>query len=544
MVKKYQDSVYISFDIIEKKLQDYLKTSKGKVKHIDELIKSIAKTEGMKKKDDMERLSNMLHVHLNGSEEFIFDQSTGIFEERKIFFYEKQFLVVPTQYERREGILLAGDRFSPFANPELFHDEYTLIHSGEKKKISVIEKKSYLRDLEEVYRFSKGVALIDILSAESEENRLKLRRTRKTSLHGMLYDISVFNMKEIYQSFNDSEEQIAFVITIKDWEQGIFEFDIISRRDDMIHDELKEKWIHDLELSLIDVCGNTGEYAEIEEQLALAFFHAHNHGKQLLNHPIVSLEDYYQGMKEITVLNDSFHSYFSPADDIPQADDSKEDNGCHDYDNDDDEYQNHHHEHFHCCEPEEDSCNEKDEKQEYSEENIVHGIDAKDFSSSTGALSSLDAILSDVKAPCCSIEVKAMLLDTLIQGVSFEQFQKDLLELMNIQFADSAQTAAFTNFLEEEFESYPLNQSKSKNTEENACRSYLIQLDKERIQFLKEKTFESDKKEKLEEYRELLVSTLSFLNINSNFLKDAKSKHQFSKRIEDIEKLRENIFDN
>ena len=73
-----------------------------------------------------------------------------------------------------------------------------------------------------------------------------------------------------------------------------------------------------------------------------------------------------------------------------------------------------------------------------------------DFSVSSGRIDTLEHLLEDLNAPLDYVEIYAMVQDDLANGQdSCEEFERKLIHLLSVTFADDGQEAAFRNFIED-----------------------------------------------------------------------------------------------
>ena len=170
----------------------------------------------------------------------------------------------------------------------------------------------------------------------------------------------------------------------------------------------------------------------------------------------------------------------------------------------------------------------------------VPGLSAGDFSASSGHLDSLDAILSDVNAPICYIELYAFTLDAIANGVDFNSYRASILGLIEHDFADDTQEVAFLNFLDENWEACTEIYHPGEDEAKAPIRARLIELDNARIALTRAILSGADKERaarfvpRVKHLHRAIIDTLALLN-NQADLPDGPELEAFEQRIEDIE---------
>lgn len=437
------------FSKVEEFLEDFLNKSKKKEWTSAEIFDHlVAKNGGTLPPDKNQLDQSILEYFKTQNLYFVIPGEKGglsLFRARKSFFAGSQFLIRPSSEELKEGILLFGARFVPFASEEVFCDEYILTSAKNKKEKKKIISISF-SEIAKSYMLLGRSEAIDTLVAEDDANYQAIRNASK--LERARVNVTVADLKEFYAK-NEFRQGDSILVTVKDWEKGAFHLEKAPGNEDP-----KEvtKFLDALENGLKEAYTLFGDYQPMAEQLAYSWNFAAKEGFDLRKNPVFALDDYPSMMVEITINREEAEWYFMPLEENPseitplfREEEKKEphtDTSC---------SCGHSHGHTHPHkEGEECSCHSHGENEE--DHGIPH-LPPEGFSASSGKMDSLESILEDIKSPVTPLELFAMIQDELSNGGdNFEVFYGRSNDQFAFQFSDDAQEAAFLNFLEEAWE--------------------------------------------------------------------------------------------
>ena len=164
------------------------------------------------------------------------------------------------------------------------------------------------------------------------------------------------------------------------------------------------------------------------------------------------------------------------------------------------------------------------------------------FAISTGTLESIDAILAELNAPVNSVELGAMIFDSLANGEEdFENFRSRTMDFLGLTFSDDAQETAFINFLEDSWEIAKEYFNPAEDAMRAPLRTRLLDLTRARIEYslmLLEKNAGKKVPEKtanrIAAIHRNITETLAILN-SSDRIDDDSRYEQLELRIGDIE---------
>lgn len=530
----------ITADTIDRFFYQFLDTGRKPVFQRDEIIQYIiARTDAGK--DDFDRIERNVDMLLQGDSGLLYDVEKASVARRSALFFGARFRIVPTVLELQNNVLIPGDRFAPFCNSEVFPDEYMLFGQGSRKQFEIVPFSASFGSIIPIHTFLGRSGIYDLVVAESEENRRRLHAAHnpiQTAVEISAFDLSDFYLKNHFR-FGD-----AVIVTVEDW--GACKFSLEYRPKEIAPSKSEMfDWIAAFEEALLRVCDLYEDFFEIPEQFAYGFFFASENGHNLLNEPVVSAEEYYLNMTDITIHTDTPEWYLVSADSVRQA--GSDDSSC-EHDRDDHPCTcNHDHDDHPCtCGHDHNHAPVMKPGQEPKSGEVVPGLSGSDFSVSTGKIDSLDAILADVNAPIGTTELFAMVLDSIGNSVSFEAFRASILDRIDQDFADDAQEVAFLNFLEENWEYGEEIYRPSADADKMPYRTRLLDLDEQRIEFSKQLLSSNNQARlqeitpKLRHFHKSLIETLALLNTDDE-LPDGEEREQLSARIDDLEDLWDDI---
>lgn len=498
----------------------------------DELADAAISILLIKDQDDIKRVRKECELILRAHED-LFVSGDKVYPKNS-FFNGTELRIVPTGHEIEKAILFPGAAFIPFCNNELFSDEFELKDQN-GKILPVMEVQSPYNDLQPSFLMLGPSGIVDYLSAESEENRMLLRGAKTPA--GLSFRLSAFDLSNFYRD-NSFQSGDALIIRIEDWSEGKFRIVRVER--ESAAEEDKSRFVRDFEHALIRVCQTERDYMEIPEQIAEAYLFAFEDDHDLRKRPVLSLEEYRLRMNEIGIKRDGSEWLLVPADDLDtpgqfeqsllrskaEQDAKMQECDC-----------GHDHDHCHCHD-------HKEEKKTDDGRTLDPDLDPGNFTISGGTLESIDAILSELNAPVNSVELGAMIYDSLANGEdSFNGFCSRIMDFMELKFVDDAQEVAFLNFLEENWEMAQEYFSPTEDAMRAPLRTRLLDLTKMRIEYSvhllerykgKENALPKKTVTALANIHRDICDTLAILN-SENHIGDDAEYEQLELRIGDIE---------
>lgn len=503
----------------------------------DELADAAISTLLVKDQEDIKRVRKECELILRAHDD-LFVSGEKVYP-KDTFFNGTELRIVPTGHEIEKAILFPGASFIPFCNNELFSDEFELKDQN-GNILPVMEVQSLYGDLLPSFLMLGPSGIVDYLSAESEENRMLLRGAKTPD--GLSFRLSAFDLSNFYRD-NSFQSGDALIIRIEDWSEGKFRIVRVER--ESVAEEEKSRFVRDFEHALIRVCQTERDYMEIPEQIAEAYLFAFEDDHDLRKRPVLSLEEYRLRMNEVGIKRDGSEWLLVPADDLDtpgqfeqsllrskaEQDAKMQECDCgHDHEHD--------HEHCHCHD------HKHDEKKTDDGRTLDPDLDPNNFTISGGTLESIDAILAELNAPVNSVELGAMIYDSLANGEdSFNGFCSRIMDFMELNFVDDAQEAAFLNFLEENWEMAQEYFSPTEDAMRAPLRTRLLDLTKMRIEYSvrllerykgKENALPKKTVTALANIHRDICDTLAILN-SENHIGDDAEYEQLELRVGDIE---------
>lgn len=202
----------------------------------------------------------------------VFSKGDDIFITRAAVFTDKFFSIKPTKVEISLGILIPGHRCMPFSDPEMYPHELTFMSDDVilEQKVETLVLGDVLRAYE-LYGEEYIPQFIAIDPANDENDFAKAEYELPNNI-----DLTVWDMNEFYAlwNFNYGDRIIARVVN---WDFGDIELMPIKTKHSTpfeitADDELRTRWLFDLEQSLENMIDVYGPLSSIEEQIAYAFF--------------------------------------------------------------------------------------------------------------------------------------------------------------------------------------------------------------------------------------------------------------------------------
>lgn len=515
---------YVNIDRIEDAVEKFLASRENADSFpLSELTDSVVRSVRASQEGKVDKIVRDIELIMEGRADFFTsdDETAGkICHSRRKFFAGTKFKVVPTKMEINAGILFYGARFAPFCTQDIFPDEYVITLNGSGVQSEVLSYRGPFEQMAKIFMLLGRSNFIDCLIAESEENMKVLREADGGHCEVV---ISAFDMDAFYKE-NSFTHGDALIFEVEDWEKCRFKASV-CKQSEQAGNIGKDEFLNAFEEALVSVCENEGEYLDIPEQISLAYFTAFRFGRDLRRNTSLSLDEYPSMMRDIAIKRDEAEWTLVPVDELatPGAEELPSHSHSH----------GHEHGHGKC------SCHGHDGE---ADGDVVKDISPDDFSSSTGDISSLEAIVAELHLPLGQIEIYAMALDDMTNGQeSFDAFYEKLIDILDPKFTDDAQQAAFMNFVEDAWEGALEYYSPSADSLKASLRTRILEMDLQRVDYSKRllKKFEgSDVPKKIaEELRAchaLMLNTLGFLNADAE-LADGEDYEMLELRVGDIE---------
>jgi len=500
----------------------------------DEVADSAVKALKATGKEDEQRIRKVTEQVLSAHEDLFIVKGTVY--SKQVFFKDAEFRVVPSALELEHGILIPGAAFVPFCLEATYPDEFDLRDEA-GVRMNLVTVSASFNELAPSLLMLGNSGIIDYLSAESEENRLKLcgapNLQSLTDLHIAVFDLSVF-----YRSFEFNAGD-ALIFRVKNWWNGKFTFRI-QRASEAPGEEDKRAFVRDFEHAMLRVCEADQDYLTIPLQIAKAYLYAYIDGRDLRGRPVLSLDEYYHRMSEIGIKRDGSEWLLVPSDELDTPGQFEQSLFR--------AREQHEHDHDHC------RCHDHEHEGEKDE----HGIDPKSglsldadispdkFSISSGTLDSIDAILEELNAPVNSIELCTLIYDAMSNGEeNFDDFCSFIMDFTELQFVDDAQETAFVNFLEDNWELQQEYFSPAEDEFRAPLRTRLVDLMYERIDYSKtllrrhRGKVPKDIAARISSIHSAVLDTMALLNGDTR-LEEAQYE-QLELRIDDIEDMWEDL---
>ncbi|MBO5724796.1 MAG: hypothetical protein J6S58_08215 [Lentisphaeria bacterium] len=500
--------------------------------------------------EETKRLERDLELILEGREDLFYRSGEKLCCNRKVFFRNSRFKIRPNEYEIREGLLFYGARFAPYCTEEIFADEYVLKEKTSGKIFNSRMVKVRFSLIGKVFQMLGRSNMLDCIVADDMENYQILRES--STPEQAVLSLSAFDLSAFYKK-HDFHEGDGILVTVLDWEQCIFELEYV-KEDSLATQEEMEQYVSDLEEGLIQAYEEYGEYLEIPDQIAHALLCASRQGHDLRQRPFVALEEYAALMRDITIRRDGPEWTLVPVDEpsVSGGFDMAEEYEKEIAPEGDEEQQhqyhcscgNHTHNH---SEGSEGKCSCKNHKHSHNEGDTGEVKDdspvtLSDFSVSSGRIDTLEHLLEDLNAPLDYVEIYAMVQDDLANGQeSCEEFERKLIHLLSVTFADDGQEAAFRNFIEDCWEEAEEHFDPVIEQTKTPLRTRVLELNSKRLEMARSLATEydygaipGDTVRFMKEFHGKILHTLALLNADCS-LPEGRDYDLLELRIGDME---------
>jgi hypothetical protein len=241
----------------------------------------------------------------------VFSKDGQTFKSRRSFFKKARFLIVPTEEEVREKIVIPGHRFFPFQSTGIAPWECTLVPGPSGSGEKAIPTKVITRKTATLYVYFSLLGLENMpsfLAANHEENAGRYQESE--TMDNAMMKITVFDFSDFFDArgfvFRD-----ALVCTVQDWTAGMYTLEYLPREEYQKFET--EQWIGDLERGFKKTFDLFGLKIPIEEQIAQGYFFA---GTSVLKNPPMSFGGFINASKKVHVVNFGMDTYLWPKKEI------------------------------------------------------------------------------------------------------------------------------------------------------------------------------------------------------------------------------------
>lgn len=434
---------------------------------------------------------------------------------RAAFFRGAKFKILPSPWEIKEGVLFYGARFAPFCTEDVFADEYVIASRGAKRKYQPLACSVRFGQVAPLFRMLGRSTMIDCIVADDPENYRMLRNSASPESAQII--LTAFNFGPFYRKHRFRAGD-AVIMTVADWSNGSFRAEYAPAGQRATAAEITD-WVADFERGLIQAYEDHGEYLELPDQIAHAYFCAFAQGRDLRRRPFLALEEYPARMRDVAIRRDGPEWTLVPAGERDPGGGFTPGNVGG-----------------------EDHSSGGSADGDAGDGGTKRPLRAEDFSASSGRLDSLDNMLEDLCAPLNYTEIYAMVQDDLANAQeSATEFARKVIDLMGVKFADEAQKTAFYNYLEECWEDASERFDPVIEEAKTPLRTRLLALDLRRVErarFLADKystgKIPPELTRTMRDFHARILDTLGILNADCA-LPEGEGYEQLELRVGDIE---------
>ena len=217
---------------------------------------------------------------------------------RKTLFSNSKFLIKPTNFELKHGILITGHRFTPFCSPKLFTDKIKLLNTENNRNIS---KKKIIAKMEDIVIYYNILGL-SILYEELSRFDDNIEKMMDVSNFNQDFCLNVYNMSAFYRK-NSFGIDDYILVEVKDYNKGICDIEYlpIESLKNSIGDI--NNWCMNFESAIIETVNkyeNCSFELDVSKQLSEAFYMA---DRTLLEKPVIHIGGFLGFSKEIEMVN-------------------------------------------------------------------------------------------------------------------------------------------------------------------------------------------------------------------------------------------------
>lgn len=341
----------------------------------------------------------------------------NVFYPRQYFFKDKTFRVTQFDIEKKNKILIPGGRAAPFCHHAVLPSGMTLLTpDGKKLPRKTIEMS--VEDAASYYNLLGSEEMFHYFEADHPDNTAVLMRGDPAGI----LKLDVFSVASL-------GNPDAVLLRVKDWLEGVFEVTAASAGD------MKKQplWLSAMEKALCRVFETEGQYLEIPDQIAMAFWD---------NPEILTAAEPFESDR-LLATSDLIEIILTGSRTILWRNDEER--------------------------PLEDTAAK-----------LPDGIAV-----SSGVTDSAEDILEELKCPVTMVEIIAGMYDECYRGGrSFESVYDRLFACWNLEFNDEAQEVYFRNYLEAEWENVCDDYDRVRDHDTGRVRHFAIGVNNERLHWL------------------------------------------------------------
>ncbi len=416
---------------IESGIDDFICNSEHEFKLAD--ICRVLAGENKLNEDQEKQLENAVANILIDDPQVLYNHENKQYISRDTFFNGGSFLIVPTELEIEQGILVPGHRFGPFCCTDIFPSEVRM--RDDVGKLAEFKNIPMPVENASVFHVLLGAEqMFEFFVADNPENADILGGGGNAAGKNVI--LSVMAFEAFYKKY-DFKHGDMIVVTIDDWTLGDFSYKYVSGEERDA--DATAKWIDKLGEAAEEVIEEYSNYLEIPEQLARAFYIG---GRALIDEPAATLNEFYLRSERIRV------GYVSGMTVLTIARDDEED--------------------------------EENEGNMYRSGNVPG-----DVMISKGETSDFESMLKEIGSVLRPAEVEGFMLDQLYRDEPvFDVFFQRCFGGQKLNFADEAQEAVFLNSLEDIWEGRFAGYNKLVDENKGPVRSRLLEIVEERMDWL------------------------------------------------------------
>ncbi|MDR3303525.1 MAG: hypothetical protein LBS86_03850 [Treponema sp.] len=222
------------------------------------------------------------------------------FIPRHQYFKGARFLLSPTDEEIDEGILIPGHRFLPFTELVFQPWQCTLLSEEWGK----LPRKVVAREIASLHIYFTLVGIEHMAELLCEDQVSNLETLEHEEILTSRARITVFDMDALFQAWHFKPGD-AIICEVNDWSTGLYTISYLSaeqRREGMA---ASQQWTDALEQGFRRAFDTMGFEAEIDEQIAWAYFYA---GESVLHTSPIHLGGFLDVSSKVYMINLGFET--------------------------------------------------------------------------------------------------------------------------------------------------------------------------------------------------------------------------------------------
>jgi hypothetical protein len=229
---------------------------------------------------------------------FVVPLTNHRFITRAGIFTGMPFAIKPSRYEIENNILIIGDRFMPFVDPEILPHDLIIKFLGRTIKHKVVSIPSgYVID---AYKFYGEEFIPQVISMDKANNELDYAKN-DYMIPGIV-NLTVLDMSSFYKFFRFVYGQRICAV-VSDWDAG--EIEIVpsftnkeNPFEETSQDKRLQKWFKNAEKALLETFDKYGACNSIDEQLTFMFL---EHRNELALPDCGSLEELFDKSEKVEI---------------------------------------------------------------------------------------------------------------------------------------------------------------------------------------------------------------------------------------------------